>query len=256
MSFDPDVTLFVIPDTGEKKDYSVETLSYFLNGIDYYVKGYDLDEYLVAKAVVCYQNPRTQTVGLGSVDTNAIESSESALFILDKVTTVINEDGANVSKIYGIYQGKTASYELIESEPLQQLLSGLKRGDALHFVTNGKAQISKIRIVFKQSDPKESRFLPYHKSQAGGDVFKENLAYEKGIGKLVTYSNARQKISLIVNASTKAFNYPSGNVYVCEGDTVKVGNLSDLEEGDVILYLSHYVTLRELVIYKDLRSEY
>ena len=102
-----DTKVFVVPLPGnisaadDLKDYRVEKNEYFKGDDDYAVIGYStIKDSLVADTVVCYTVP-----GNEKMDKNA------SLYVVERLTTAINEEGSVFSRIYLNNNGTSTPFE-------------------------------------------------------------------------------------------------------------------------------------------------
>ena len=254
-------TVFVIEVTGNVEDHWVGSMSYFRVGRSFHIRGYNLDEWRHAEVAVLYRNPNIQTLGVG-IDVDASHySSEQNMFIVNEVGMTLGQDGETVREISGLFAGNAnARFSLVNLTPLYSMLEGIQRGDALHFETNSAGEIIRMRILFQQSNPIGTRFLPTT-SPPNANVTNIFFGRERGVGRVVNISPSQQRISVMVNNGTydilRVFRFPAQSVMVFDGRSeVRIGTMADVSIGDTILYLSNYGELRELVVYKNLAGDY
>ncbi len=134
---DADTIIFDINE--DSKDYKMGKLSMFEDGSAYNVAVFDMGEDFVAKAIVVTDS---------SLETN----SESAIAVIDKVTTATNDNDEIVDVLIGFQNGEKIEL-LADAEGV--LVKGedtLKAGDIIQYVTNADGEITNIRVLFDIDD--------------------------------------------------------------------------------------------------------
>ncbi|MBQ7901498.1 MAG: S-layer homology domain-containing protein, partial [Clostridia bacterium] len=132
--------IFDIPATAkDTDDYSIREKSFFVNEHKYDVLVFNVTEDYNAQAVIV-----TNSTGEAN--------EESSIAVVDKITTIKNENGDNVEKLYAFQDGKEVSFVTDETEVLvkdgENGKVSLAKGDIIQFKTNAAGEIDSITLLY------------------------------------------------------------------------------------------------------------
>ncbi|MBE7029355.1 MAG: S-layer homology domain-containing protein [Ruminococcaceae bacterium] len=199
--------VFDIPEnSNDPDDYTVRDKKMFENDSKYNVLVFDVTEDMTAKAVIV-------------TNSDGKTNEEEPLFVISKITTSRNEDGDEIKKVYGAYNGEMRTF-VTDGEVLLKKESGtLKAGDIIRVRLNSSGEIEKFDLIF-DIDAKNTEF-----SKTMGD--KTELIYGKVARKFAT------SINVTVNGGD-AHNYSlnGATVYSYENDKISVATTADIERFD------------------------
>lgn len=210
-------------------DYSIETISLFENDNSYDVQVFDMGEDLTAKVVLV-----TSSTGTAN--------AETSIAVVDKVTTVNNEDGIVVDKLYAYQDGKEVSFlaseegVLVKAETTRDAKK-LARGDVIQIKLNAKGEIDNFRLLF-DSDNMEEEF----RSTPAEDLE-------------VVYGRVEKKFAGSINVAVNdeaVQNYNISGVTVYQFDSKKNDKaITVAEPGDIAKYDEADPSRVLIRIYKD-----
>lgn len=152
--------IFVVPPTAEKRVENPDERGFVLSTVTkefrndaYYpatvgdainVEGYKISSAQYEAEYVVYRSGASATV-----------PNNQPVTIVDRVTSVINEFGEQVTKIYGYTNGEEITHNFEREDIYQNFLTAnskvgkLERGDLVRFSLNAKDDISAIALLYK-----------------------------------------------------------------------------------------------------------
>lgn len=228
-----DTLIFELPQSGSESDYAVRNKSIFTDGGLYNVRVYDVTENYKAGVIVI---------------TNAITKIDDAspVAVVKSVTTISDDEGETVHKVYVLTQGKEeALISKDEKTFVKENGSLVEEGDVIQYRTSVSGKTDSIKVLF-EADEKEHEF-------------KEKISEDLSI----VYGKITKKFSDSINVSVlggKTENYSSEDITVYVYDSglkknkVKLGDESDLQtwenDGGRVLLKIYKDTVSEVVVIK------
>ncbi len=225
--------IFDIPATAkDSDDYSIRDKSFFVNENEYDVLVFNVTEDYNAQAIIV-----TNSTG--------VANEESAIAVVDKITTMQNEDGNTVQKLYAFMNGKEVTFMTSEDDILvKDGASGkvnLTRGDIIQFKTNASNEIDNITVLHDITK-KDTEY-----STAHSDNMK--TVYGKVTKKFASSFNLQAGDGAIENLA-----FGDADVYVVDttksNKQVTVGDFGDIQKYDEAAPERVFVR-----IYKDVVQE-
>lgn len=216
--------------------YSIADDSVFIHDRTYDVSHYNLsDEYV--PEVICYYDREEFSVNY-----------ESGLMVVDRIVNTVDEEGQELKKVYGIFNG-TADYGLTVAETVD--VSKLQRGDFIMFSTNNKGEMSYVSERFDASVAPEDILG----SNVGNYLSADQIAtgrVEEIVGKVIKIDVSRTTADGTFDGSSIAYfnEFPSTMVYVFENDRVKVSAPANVEVGDMVVLRAKYSKPTEMLVIK------
>jgi len=223
---DKNTIIFDIPEgETDPEKYSIENIEILEDGTDYDVSIYDVGEDLTAKVIIV-------------TNSNGIANLEASAAIVEKISTVINEDGETVERLYAFVDGERKSFLTSEADVL---VNGegeaLKAGDIIQLKTNSAGEIESIRILFEADN----------KAVEGTQTIEEDL--------VTVYGRVIKKFTNSINVSVNGgavSNYAFGNAKVYEFSSDKsTSPIKVVEPGDIPQYDELDESRVFIRIYKD-----
>lgn len=204
---DEQTLVFDIPSTSSKtEDYSVADKSFFTDGDKYNIIVYDVDEDLTA-GVVIVTNSENKV------------NEESGVVVVDRLTTVRDENGDNVDKLYGYQNGEKVTF-VSDGNHFKKDSGKLESGDIIQIKADAKGKAKAVKLLF---DTNEAT------TEFATDI-SEKLTVE--YGKVTKkFSNS---FNLQINDS-EVNNHSIGNANIYVADTTKnsnkitIGTASDIQ---------------------------
>lgn len=139
-----DLVIFAIPDNPEREeDYRISSTAEFEQSQAYSFKAYDADDYRITKCWVINETSKVK--------------EDSALAIVGKIITTVNEDDDVRSAMSCIYKGEIVT--LTEKDGGLISAQGLKKGDICAVEVNNRREITSI----------EKRFYPGTRPDGAAD---------------------------------------------------------------------------------------
>ncbi|MBQ4518783.1 MAG: S-layer homology domain-containing protein [Clostridia bacterium] len=260
--------VFIIPNVENPLDdeYKLYTKSYFLN--DTYYKNlsfYDVTTDYEAKAIVCL-------LGDGEVSGQDSIAPATALAVVDKITQSVNQSGEVVPTFNGWSGGSYVSLvsskeelkhstTLYNSQYYGKQLKDLPQGSVIQYETNGRGEISQIRILLI---PTEDAFFFESRGAVPTATSEYHGALYMGYGKVIK----RTKNGIIYNAHSDGINQELDgtdrawdrhisvrdtiNVYLYDTtyNKIKKVNNMELRDEDIVFVQMNHANLVSLVIYR------
>ncbi|MBR4874576.1 MAG: S-layer homology domain-containing protein [Clostridia bacterium] len=223
---DKNTIIFDIPEgETDPEKYSIENIEILEDGTDYDVLVYDVGEDLTAKVVIV-------------TNSNGIANLEASAAIVEKISTVINDDNETVERLYAFIDGERKSFLTAEDDVLVNGEgAALKAGDIIQLKTNSANEIESIRILF-EADNKEVE---------GTETIDEDL--------VTVYGKVIKKFANSINVSVNGgavSNYAFGDAKVYEFSSDKsTSPIKVVEPGDIPQYDELDESRVFIRIYKD-----
>ena len=226
--------LFMIPsDIQAEKDYFIGSGSDIQETIPK-INLYDATEDFSVNVAVC--------LGIS----NTTGGTLSNLLLIDKVTNVVNIDGENVYKIYGLSNKGSTTYNCVSDNLVDTSqswvssgtkTSDLKQGDMIVVFLNGSGKVKNFRVIYHSGSNQG-----YYESggAASNDIHGDNYyAYAKVINKggtSVLFNSSGNGTDMTLN---KNIMFGKSNFFVCIYDSqnkkVSMATASDIQKGDNIV---------------------
>lgn len=229
-----DAVVMIIPETGLSKDeFLVTTPDKLTHNVLYTgIKFYNCDEYAESPLIVVY---------------DTVESYKGINpMIVSKVTTVLDENGDTVQRVYG-YARTTyeAEYDVAGFTSLEAMAGDstpLKAGDFIIPVVNADGKIVNYQRM-------HSAGVDSH-GASSANVFTD---YVTTYGSVISASP--DYVVLDFSSGKASFRLYSTSVYVCEpsrdgGYDVRLGSVNDFQFGDDVVIRTYYTRGIVAVIYK------
>lgn len=241
-SFDNDVIvgsdtkIFMIPKQengmlASKEDFWImPASSLYPDTIYNNIKAYDTDMLREAKAVVITGS--SQQV-----------NPRSNMFIVKKMTKLLDESGTPVDGIKGYYRNAEVTIPVESSSVLDQLGTELDAGDIVQFDMNSTGSIKKLILQYDYSKGTNQGYITNnlysYATFASGKIYYAD--YENG--KFVLQTND-QKIVFKTSSNVSVY------VYNNQRKNVVQGSLADLSDGsDVFLKMAYY-SASEIIVFR------
>ncbi len=213
----------------DPSEFSLGTISLFEDENEYDVSVFDLGEDMTAKVVVV-----TNSAGAANL--------EAPIAVIDQISTIRNEEGETVEKVYLYINGERTSY-VTEADDV--LVNGenkaLVRGDIVQLKLNAKKEIENVRVLFEVANKATEAEI------------------EVGDGLNTVYGRVVKKFSDSINvqvADGKVKNYTISGAKVYEVDTKKTNKaIQVVTPGDIAQYDELEPSRVFLKIYKDVVEE-
>ncbi|MBE7045093.1 MAG: hypothetical protein E7397_06145 [Ruminococcaceae bacterium] len=195
------------------------------------------------------------------LDANTDDSRLTNVFLVTKVTDMLDEDEMVVTKLCGYEDGLYKEY-IIEDREVLRKPSGsyLQFGDLLDFYLNSD---NTIRVMYKLADGD----IYFDTDQEKADQLGSVGYFRDGRTKICGYVdgvNAKQnRFSLVNGTYNEDGRNPSfglwrtwtvSEVYVldCKTNDVRLGNIADLEIGDFVSVIMAGSAIAAVVVYRNL----
>ncbi len=221
--------IWVVPkDITNEEGYYIDTkLNVFVNGNNYTVTPYNIDEYNTSDKLVWKSTK---------------EASTGNVFLVEKVGVGFDENGYEVAQLTGVTPGYP---RFTIQTSTDGLFNGLKKGDAITFVANGGKVVDKT-LLYSYSGGKRPFLTPtqsasnkWHNSIVGGTITAVDLDYP-----IIKISSTESKNVVLNPSVTNVLIYNTAN------DTASVGDLSDITIGDYAVFNILYSMPRAIIIYR------
>ena len=252
----PSAKVFLHPADGALKGdddlYKVRDLTYFANDNSYKIKAYAKNKNSMVADIVSVEG--NDSLGL---------TENSMIFLVDRISQSIDEDGEAAWTISGFYNGASASFEVENKDVLTNSLTNtgvavpVGKGDSVRLGMNSLGKVAEIKIYYDCSADK-----PYTLST---DMDTHSVV-QVVCGPLFQYTNGFLTLynSFDINdpaVGKRIFTGGGYKIYLVEGakenPTVRIGSISDLKDaytfgGDCskLLIQTRYYDARTLVIYQ------
>ncbi len=210
VTIDNNTVVFDIPASSNDSDeYSVTDKSFFADGDSYDVIVYDVSEDLVAGAVI-----------VTSSENKA--SEESNIVVVDRISSVKDDDGNSVDKLYGFQNGEKVSFTS-DKDIFTKGGSKLENGDIIQIKADSKGNAKAVSLLL-DSDKAETEFTK---------EISENLTIEYG---KVTKRFSGSFNLQVNDGSANNYSAANANVYIVDNSKnsgkISVGDASDIQKYD------------------------
>ena len=260
--------VFIIPnvDNPDDDEYKLFTKTYFLN--DTYYKNlsfYDVTSDYEAQAIVCL-------LGEGEAASQDSIANGTPLAVVDKITHSVNHNGEEVPTFKGWSNGQYVSLvsskeeikhntTVYNPEYYGKQLKDLPQGSVIQYETNGRGEISQIRILLI---PTDNTFFFESRGAVPTAISEYHGVLYMGYGKVIK----RTKNGIIYNAHSDGENQEldgtdkawdrhisvrdSINVYLYEKEENKVKKVNNMElkDEDIVFVQMNHANLVSIVIYR------
>lgn len=223
---------------GNEDSYSVFSTNSLLGDSSYTFNAYNVDEYGFADIFVMMSDEALTTKTL----------TKSGFFVVDKVGVGLTSDGEVLGKISGMqgayesisyYYSSDCQFDANDDGVYDDVSPGtLKQGDVISVTGNSKGLVSRIVKYHSLSD--EVHMVPGY--SMGGIL--------KGTVNKIDVENMRMKLDCGTASRTVRLENIPVNIYDIDGEALFIGNLNDIEEGDVVVGKLIWAKLSGIVIYK------
>ena len=210
VTIDNNTVVFDIPASSNDSDeYSVTDKSFFADGDSYDVIVYDVSEDLVAGAVI-----------VTSSENKA--SEESNIVVVDRISSVKDDDGNSVDKLYGFQNGEKVSFTS-DKDIFTKGGSKLESGDIIQIKADSKGNAKAVSLLL-DSDKAETEFTK---------EISENLTIEYGKVTKRFFGSFNLQVN---DGSANNYSAANANVYIVDNSKnsgkISVGDASDIQKYD------------------------
>ncbi len=222
--------VFDIPKSSDDyTEYTVRDKKMFENESKYNVSVFDVSEDLTAGVVIV-------------TNSDGKTNLESPIAVVSKITTVKNEDGDQVEKLYAAYNGEIVTFETEGTGVLvKDDKKPLEAGDIIQFKVNNKNVIEKFDLIF--------------------DISKKDTEFTKEVSDKMTvvYGKVTKKFASSINVSVNdggIENYSLDGVKVYSYNSEKTSNrVSVVTSADIGRFDSSNPQRVLIRIYDDMVKE-
>lgn len=217
-------TLVYDVSASDEKEWGVGDYTLLNNETVYQVDAYDLDEYKMAKVVVCF-GPTVEAKDLVPWDA-------PPLLITENFTT-LNEDNESVSAIRGMQNGEEVEYLIRDKEVCdeerQNYLVDMTPGSVIQIKKNMLGEIVKIRKLYKApTDTQVFETMGSRNWNGSGYSVKLHTAYGMATdanGIVMTLATRSS------NGQVRAYSIEGANIYVFDtrNEIAKIGTCNDMK---------------------------
>lgn len=196
-----------IPADGSANDYAVRNKDFFTDGALYNVQVFDMTEDYKAGVIIV-------------TNSEAKADESSAIAVIDRITTVRNENDETVHKVYAYSEGKEIALTSEDDKTfVKEGGSLVAQGDIIQYRTNASGEVDAITVLFNAAD-KTTEFK---------NKLSDNLT--------TVYGKITKKFSDSVNVqvaggTTENYSVENATIYVYDSTRsktkVSVGDTSDL----------------------------
>lgn len=222
------------------------TQSYFETEHNYYCEGFDLKEDNCISMMVVYQDLKFTVTG------------SDAFIVVDKISTVINEDEEVVKKLWGYYKGVLTGFEAANDNAFLFNGKEVKRGDVVKVAKDTNKRVDHLDEKMRFSVTEPDNYITNYDDQTGNVLSQLNSAYAScqiPVGKVVkVYGNYvkmevqnSQYINLLLRSATKYVVYDGKQR---GGNELRVGTKNDIAIGDYIVARIFLGKVEDIVVYK------
>ncbi|MBQ4527567.1 MAG: S-layer homology domain-containing protein [Clostridia bacterium] len=203
-----DTLIFDIPEGGSESDYAIRDKSIFADGGLYNIQVYDMTESYRAGVIIVTNS-----------EAKADESSPIA--VVSSVTTVKNDEGDTVHKVYAYSEGKEISIVSVDNKTfMKENGSLLSAGDIIQYRTNSNGKADAMKVLFEISE-KDTEFKNKHSDDL-------TTVYGKITKKFSDSINVK-----VADSQSENFGIEDVTVYVYNSklskNKISVGDSSDLQ---------------------------
>ncbi|MBQ4629435.1 MAG: S-layer homology domain-containing protein [Clostridia bacterium] len=228
-----DTVIFDIPEGGNESDYAIRNKSVFSDGGLYNIKVFDISENYKAGVIIV-------TNSVAKVD------EASPIAVIKSITTVKNDDGDTVHKIYALSENKEIVLTSKDEKTfVKENGSLLKEGDVIQFRTAVSGEVDTMSVLFDISE-KDSEF----KKDISGDL---TTIYGRITKKFADSVNVQ-----VSDSRHENFDIENASVFVYDSSVkknkVSIGDKSDLQtyenDGGKVFMKIYKDTVTEIVVIK------
>lgn len=224
--------VFIIPEdiNADESFYEIGTNTSFKSDNSYTIEGYNRDEYYVLDMVVSKRNTDTiQTVG-------------DTLYMVRDVG-VKYDDEHGVLPFINVASNTYAGVSLLGEEGA---FDGIKEGDLIKIHMNSVGLIDNCSVIYSVSSGIK-KTLPTVNERHSASSVVTGLVEKIDVsgGKMLV--ETAQEMAFMVSASTPVI------IYDAQNREVSVGNLNDIEKGDLVNVSLSRSLVNMLAIYKGLK---
>ncbi|MCK9478654.1 MAG: hypothetical protein M0R40_04025 [Firmicutes bacterium] len=216
-----------------EEDHVVVAPGMLTNETTYTVTAYDLDECMIAGCIAIFEG--------------IYDNYNNTVFVFDKITDSIDENGEHLIKMYGFERGVAVSYYLRNTQELSQTVEGFKRGDILQYAMGKDKKIAGLKSVFTAEKNAEHVYIqPDGKNTKFVAMYGNVLKYNTGI-MLMQYK--------VQGVDTKA-PFPTGGTYLRvyeydeKTDKIYLATVDDIKPGLNLFIMMSYGNPYDVVIYR------
>ena len=211
----PETVIFDIPaKSTDTDDYSVRNKSFFVNDDEYDVLVFNVTEDYNAKAVIV-------------TSSNGQANEESAIAVVDKITTTKNKDGINVEKLYAYQNGEAITLITSEDDILvkdkESKKVSLEQGDIIQFKTNASGEIDGISVLYDISEKNTEKTVVHSDDMT--------TSYGKVTKKFASSFNLK-----VNDGAEENYSVGDADIYVVDttksAKQVRVGDAGDIQKYD------------------------
>lgn len=241
-SLNPDAVVFFVP-----KDPSIRGLdkAYYVRGVTSLVHD---DSYI--SEIYNADDFRTSNLCVVSIASSATIKTSAKPILIDKVTTVIDEDGEQRIKIYGV--GEEKNFEKLFSttpDPNSVKPQDLKFGDVIRYSLDS---FGDVITMDRQVDSAPDKINAYNESATVYD--NEPLLVYGRILKVRGYYITIVASAILDESQAKHWNINKVPVYVCENKgnrKVRIGTTADVEAGKRVFLRASDGYVTDVIVFYD-----
>ncbi len=247
-----DTPIFVVPASRETGDYKVMYASSLSNGVSYHISVYDIDEYMVAGAIV-----------LDELSTEPEQLKAKRSILVEKIVNGINEEDEEVLIVTGYQQGskitlRTDEKSLKDAEGAYYSLghvegySAIRAGDIIQVSLAPEGHILAFRTLYK-IDEEDKKLVMASNSTPNEYEEGGNINEFSDLFILCGTVTSRTDTVLVVRSDTKrAHKITNGaSVYFVDSrGIIEKGSVSDISASDEVYLHTYQGNLHEVVIYR------
>ena len=210
-----ETVIFDIPASStDPDDYAIRNKSFFVNDDEYDVLVFNVTEDYVAKAIIV-----TNSTGQAN--------EESAIAVVDKITTIRNEDGINVEQLYAYQNGERISITTVEDDILVKDSGDKKveldQGDIIQYKTNAAGEIDSITVLYDITQKDTEKTVEHSEDMT--------TSYGKVVKKFSSSFNLQVNDGAVQN-----YSIGDAKIYVVDttksAQQVRVGDAGDIQKYD------------------------
>lgn len=188
-----------------------------------------------------------------------IEPKYALTTVVDKITTVVDDEGERRYKLYG-FQSKQKVECLLANDQVKDQTDGkwgyagvklidLKQGDVVQLGINTKNEIDKVDILYRYTAN-----APYKETWTNaGEVTGNNMLADlyTAYGSVVEKGSASMKF-ISSSGSAKVCVLSKPNVYILYSDSkkIEVATKDDILEGNNVFLVRQWDGERDIIVYK------
>lgn len=199
--------IFDIPENGSSDDYAVRDKNIFADGGLYDVKVFDITEDYRAGVIIV-------------TNSDAKADEESAIAVVDKITTAKNDSGETIHKVYVLSEGKEMTLVSEDNKTFEKTNGSLvSQGDIIQYRKNASGEVDAVTVLFNISE-KDTEFK---------NKISDNLTTVYGKITKIFSDSINVQVS---GGKTENYDFEDARIYVYDSTRsktkVSVGDSSDL----------------------------